>query len=155
MRASASRSAFNTGRFRPSFCSYGMMSSRCRPLGNSGALLSNFGQSIEDSGSDRLNQFRRPRASQALKGLRSTVLPQCSDQHFNQCIDGFVLGAEPLDLLNCMQDGGVVTSVVEPADLDHAPATDVLGQIHRNLPTEARTLFIACDASRSEMSGNR
>jgi hypothetical protein len=54
-----------------------------------------------------------------------------------------------------MQDGRVMTAVIESADLDHTPTADVLCQVHRDLPTEAGSLLVPGHAAWPELTGNR
>src|SRR5437773_11837588 len=54
-----------------------------------------------------------------------------------------------------MKNGGVVATVVKPADPGRAPYHNVLGQVHGNLPTQTRGRLVPMDASISEMIGYR
>src|SRR5690242_20694663 len=59
-----------------------------------------------------------------------------------------------LNLSNRVQNRRMMAAVVEFADLDHTPPTDMLGQIHRNLPTKAGTLLISGDSTGPKLAGD-
>jgi hypothetical protein len=76
-------------------------------------------------------------------------------EYFDQRVHRLIRLPEPFDLLNRVKNGSVVAAVIKSADLGRAPSHNVLGEVHRNLPTQTRGRLIPGDASISEMIGYR
>ena len=77
---------------------------------------------------------------------------QFAREDFDQRIYRFIPPSEPFDFRDCVKDRRVVPAVVEFSNLRKAPAAHMLPEVHRHLPAEARTLRIAQNTARSDVS---
>src|SRR5215472_12456316 len=82
--------------------------------------------------------------------MRSNGQFACKD--LDQRVHTLIGFPERFDFRYGMEDSRVVPAIVESSNLRETPSPHMPGEIHRHLPTEARTLHIARNTARSEVS---
>jgi hypothetical protein len=111
-------------------------------------------QFLDDSHGNSLNNRFLPFGTRYRGLFAMKLFNKSSAKHFQQCIDRLLPSTRILDLPNRMQDGGVMSPVVEFPNLWCAPASNVLRQVHRDLPAEPIFLPVAPNSTRTEMQGH-
>ena len=78
----------------------------------------------------------------------------CHLQRFKECINSWITGPKEFDSSDRVAHGRVIATVIKATDLSSAPSSDVLCEVHRDLPTENGGLSVSLNAARAQLCGD-
>ena len=91
------------------------------------------------------------RGNDLVRSVPLSLRCQRRRKHVKQRVKRLVRLPQLLNLFDRVQNGRMVTTIIETADFRQAPAGDMLCQIHRYLSAQARRCGVTSDAAGSEV----